>query len=63
VAAGCLGVKDIAKNSQRFLHDSQKINDGRHGGSLLMSLKALGRSRVALHYTLSSLLCKTSDII
>jgi hypothetical protein len=48
------------QDGQRFLHDGRKVHDGGHGGSLLTVLKALGRQRGVLHYTPSSLLCKTS---
>src|SRR5262249_54920583 len=62
MAAGRFGVTHITKDSQRFLHQGRKVHDGWHGGSLLMALQALSRQRVALHYTPSSLLCKTSVI-
>src|SRR5215510_2816532 len=60
MAAGSFGVKHVTEDGQRFLHDGRKVHDGRHGGSLLTALKALGRQRGILHYTPSSLLCKTS---
>jgi hypothetical protein len=60
MAPGRFIVQHIAKDGQRVLHDGWKVHDGRHGGSLLTALKALGRQRVILHYTPSSLLCKTS---
>src|SRR5215475_3745805 len=60
MAAGSFGVKHVTEDGQRFLHDGRKVHDGGHGGSLLTALKALGRQRGILHYTPSSLLCKTS---
>src|SRR5215216_4129792 len=60
MAAGSFGVKHVTEDGQRFLHDGRKVHDGGHGGSLLTALTSLGRQRGVLHYTPSSLLCKTS---
>src|SRR5215475_15039621 len=62
MTAGSFGVKHVTEDGQRFLHDGRKVHDGRHGGSLLTAWKALGKQRGILHYTPSSLLCKTSAL-
>jgi hypothetical protein len=41
MAARRFGVKHIAKDRQRFLHDRREVHNGWHKGSLHMALRAL----------------------
>ena len=59
MASGRCRVKHIAEDGQRFLDERRKVHNGWHGGCLRIALRALGDKRGVLHYTVSSLLCKT----
>lgn len=62
MTAGDFGVKYVAEDGQRFLHNRWKVHNGWHSSSLRWALRVLRMQRGVLHYTPSSLLCNTSVI-
>src|SRR5688572_4887823 len=59
MAAGRIGIKHIAEDGQRFLHDRRKVHNGWHRGGLRTALRALREPRGyppldAIHLTLQN---------